>query len=147
MRQGGLISPKLFNLYVNDLIVELSSMRVGCRLDGVSVNNISYDDDMVLLGPTVGSIRDMLRVCESYASSHGLTYNVKKCEYMVFKAAGKCPDNVPEITLNGKKIERVYEFKYLGHFLTDDLKDNVDIERDNMLVICWPVDFPDVLTK
>ncbi|XP_026326151.1 uncharacterized protein LOC113234843 [Hyposmocoma kahamanoa] len=38
VRQGGLTSPKLFNLYVNDLTVELSSMRVVCRVDDVSVN-------------------------------------------------------------------------------------------------------------
>ncbi|CAK1583330.1 unnamed protein product [Parnassius mnemosyne] len=60
VRQGGLSSPKLFNLYVNDLIVELSSMRVGCKVSGVNVNNISYADDMVLLGPTTSAIREML---------------------------------------------------------------------------------------
>ncbi|XP_041986243.1 uncharacterized protein LOC121738332 [Aricia agestis] len=62
VRQGGLSSPKLFNLYVNDLIVELSSMRVGCKVGGVSVNNISYADDMVLLSPTARGIREMLKV-------------------------------------------------------------------------------------
>lgn len=39
VRQGGISSPTLFNLYVNDLIVELSSKRVGCRVGGVNVNN------------------------------------------------------------------------------------------------------------
>lgn len=127
---GGLTSPKLFNLYVNDLIVELSSMRVGCRVDGVCCNNISYADDMVLLGPTAGSITEMLKVCEAYAVSHGLIYNVKKCEYVVFKAAGKCPEKIPDIMLNGLSLNRVNKFKYLGHYLTDDLKDDVDIERE-----------------
>ena len=57
MRQGGLTSLRLFNLYVNDSI---SDMRVGCRAGGVSINSISYADGMVLLGPTEGSIREML---------------------------------------------------------------------------------------
>ena len=99
-------------------------------MGGVTINNISYADDMVLLGPTVGSIREMLRVCENYAATHGLVYNVKKSEYMIFKAAGKAPDYVPSFTLNGLSIRRVNSFKYLGHILTDDLKDNVDIERE-----------------
>ena len=49
-------------------------MTVGCRINGVSVNNISYADDMVLLGPTAGAIRELLKVCETYAASHGLIY-------------------------------------------------------------------------
>ncbi|XP_026736751.1 uncharacterized protein LOC113500241 [Trichoplusia ni] len=53
VRQGGLTSPVLFNLYINELIEELSSTRVGCQVGGVRVNNLSYADDMVLLSPSV----------------------------------------------------------------------------------------------
>jgi hypothetical protein len=49
VRQGGLASPRLFNIYVNDLIGELSSTHVGCFIDDVCVNNLSNADDMVLL--------------------------------------------------------------------------------------------------
>ncbi|KAL0870815.1 hypothetical protein ABMA27_005740 [Loxostege sticticalis] len=130
VRQGGLTSPKLFNIYMNDLIVELSSMRIGCRIDGVSINNISYADDMVLLSPTVGGLKEMLKVCETYATERGLTYNVKKTEYMVFEAAGKCHNIAVNITLNGLSVKRVTNFKYLGHIITGDLKDDADIERE-----------------
>ncbi|XP_022818955.1 uncharacterized protein LOC111351303 [Spodoptera litura] len=131
VRQGGITSPKLFNLYINDLIVELSSKKIGCRIDDCSINNISYADDMVLLGPTVRSLRELLACCESYAQTHGLLYNVAKSEFMVFKASGgKCPDSVPAIRLNGNELNRVYQFKYLGHYVTDDLRDHVDIERE-----------------
>ncbi|PZC70440.1 hypothetical protein B5X24_HaOG216254, partial [Helicoverpa armigera] len=105
VRQGGLSSPRLFNLYINDLIAELSSMRVGCSINGVCCNNISYADDMVLLGPSPGSIIEMLKVC-------------------------KCRESTLEIAINGTPIRRVNKFKYLGHFLTDDLSDHEDIERE-----------------
>lgn len=65
MRQRGLTSPKLFNLYINGLIAGLGSMCVGCWIDNVCVDNLSYADDMVLLGPTASSIPDrtgLLRV-------------------------------------------------------------------------------------
>ncbi|XP_028157335.1 uncharacterized protein LOC114350632, partial [Ostrinia furnacalis] len=130
VRQGGLTSPRLFNLYVNDLIVALCSMRIGCWVDGVCINNISYADDVVLLAPTMGALRKMVGVCEAYAKCHGLLYNVKKSEYMVFKAASKCPNVVPDLLLNGVKLNRATKFKYLGHYVTDDLKDHVDIERE-----------------
>ncbi|CAH2104113.1 unnamed protein product [Euphydryas editha] len=131
VRQGGITSPKLFNLYINDLIVELSSKKVGCRIDDISINNISYADDMVLLSPSIRALRELLATCEGYARKHGLIYNVKKSEVMVFRAqGGKRPESVPVIKLNGSELKRVYQFKYLGHYVTDDLDDLVDIERE-----------------
>lgn len=131
MRQGGLTSPKLFNLYVNALIGELSSTRVGCYIDGVCVNNLSYADDMVLLSASTCGLAKLVNICERYANEHGLKYNVNKSECMVFQARGSCPvSSIPPIKLYGAPVKRVNEFKYLGHFLTSDLKDDVDIERE-----------------
>ncbi|XP_050557479.1 uncharacterized protein LOC126911962 [Spodoptera frugiperda] len=130
VRQGGLSSPKLFNLYVNELIVGLSSTRVGCWIDNVCMNNFSYADDMVLLTPTVNAMRQLLTICQSYSLQHGLKYNADKSVYMVFRAPGKCRLNVPAIKLSGIELKRVEQFKYLGHYVTEDLDDNVDIERE-----------------
>ncbi|CAG9122135.1 unnamed protein product [Plutella xylostella] len=130
VRQGGLTSPKLFNLYVNALIKELSETRVGCHIDNVCINNISYADDMVLLSVSVCGITKLLGICERYASSHGLKYNVSKSECMVFRVGSKAPSCVPPIKLNGSPLKIVEQFKYLGHVITADLKDNADIERE-----------------
>ncbi|PZC73158.1 hypothetical protein B5X24_HaOG209950 [Helicoverpa armigera] len=129
VRQGGLSSPLLFNLYVNALVEELSGMHVGCYVDGVCCNNFSYADDMVLLAPSIGALRKLLAACESFVASHGLIYNVKKTVYMVFKSGPKSPPVQP-LHLNGEALSRVYQFKYLGHWVTDDLKDDVDMERE-----------------
>jgi hypothetical protein len=99
VRQGGLTSPKLFNLYINGLIEELCRAHVGCHLGNICVNNISYADDMVLLAPSVGALRKLLNICEKYTSSHGLLYNIKKSQYMIFKAGNKCLDVVPPHTI------------------------------------------------
>lgn len=130
VRQGGLTSPKLFNLYLNALTEELSSTHVGCYISGTCLNNISYADDMVLLSASVCGLSKLLGICERYAVSHGLLYNVKKSECMVFRARGRCLRNVPTIRLNGSPLNRVDRFKYLGHLVTSDLKDDADIERE-----------------
>lgn len=130
VRQGGLASPLLFNLYINELIEVLSGERVGCYIDGVCFNNISYADDMVLLSASVCGLRKLLAICEAYAKLHGLVYNVAKSEVMVFEAGGRSPDTVPSVSLYGVALRRVFKFKYLGHLLTADLKDNDDIERE-----------------
>ncbi|XP_026313587.1 uncharacterized protein LOC113225482 [Hyposmocoma kahamanoa] len=117
-RQGGLTSPKLFNLYVNELIVGLSSKPVGCRIDGISVNNISYADYIVLLDPTAGT------------STHGLVYNCVKSEFMIFGIPGSVMSYEPKINLNEVALKRVSRFKYLGHYLAEDLRDQTDIDRE-----------------
>lgn len=62
------------------------------------MNNISYADDMVLLSPSIGGLRKLVRVCESYAEAHGLRYNAKKSELLVFKGRGKSYETVPSVT-------------------------------------------------
>ncbi|XP_022823639.1 uncharacterized protein LOC111354417 [Spodoptera litura] len=130
VRQGGLTSPTLFNLYVDRLIDELSNTGIGCHIDGVCVNNISYADDMVLLSPSIGALRGLLKICESYAVAHGLKYNAKKSEIMIFRPDNKRYNFVPNFTLCGIALNKVEQFKYLGHWVTEDLKDSVDIERE-----------------
>ncbi|KAL0860141.1 hypothetical protein ABMA27_010448 [Loxostege sticticalis] len=131
VRQGGLSSPKLFNLYMNGLIEELSSTYLGCHMGGLCVNNISYADDMVLLSPSIGALKKLLGICEKYAVTHGLRYNARKSEFMVFQAGAagnqRC---VPSVTLGGVELNRVDRFKYLGHWVTDNLSDSMDMERE-----------------
>nr|XP_049705651.1 uncharacterized protein LOC126056490 [Helicoverpa armigera] len=129
VRQGGLTSPRLFNLYMNGLIGELSSTGVGCHIDGVSINNISYADDMVLLSPSISALKRLVRICETYAECHGLRYNSKKSEILVFKAGNKSYTPIP-ITLSGNELKQVSHFKYLGHWVSEDLKDDRDMERE-----------------
>lgn len=130
MRQGGITSPRLFNLYINRLIDELRSTHVGCHIDGTCVNNISYADDMVLLCPSISGLRWLLRKCEDYAATHGLRYNANKSELLVFKVGTNCYLNVPQVTICNTPLTRVSHFKYLSHWVTEDLNDNMDIERE-----------------
>lgn len=84
---------------------------------------------MVLLSPSIKGLGKLLSVCEHYANAHGLKYNVAKTEMLVFRAGGG-PDNVPEVRMNGSAVRVVKQFKYLGHILTEDLKDDKDMERE-----------------
>ncbi|XP_063829030.1 uncharacterized protein LOC135078363 [Ostrinia nubilalis] len=84
---------------------------------------------MVLLSPSIGGLRKLLAVCERFASTHGMKYNVKKSELMIFRA-GKGPERVPPVYLNGSPVQVVKQFRYLGHVLTEHLDDDADMERE-----------------
>lgn len=52
-KKGVIRSPKLFNLFINALILKLNSIHTVCTVDNQVINNISYTKDMVLLSPSM----------------------------------------------------------------------------------------------
>ncbi|KAI8426309.1 hypothetical protein MSG28_005182 [Choristoneura fumiferana] len=108
VRQGGITSPKLFNLYINGLIDGLSSMHAGCYVGSICVNSLSYADDMVLLCPSVSALEQLLARCEAYALTHGLEYNTKK-SHVVTEDLNDASDIERErraLAVRGKMIAR-----------------------------------------
>lgn len=128
VRQGSIMSPLLFNAYMDDLSKQLNQERIGCMVGGTRINHISYADDMVILAPSLTGLRKLLGICENYALGHELLYNVNKTEYIVFQPKGK-KFTIPGISLNGEPVKRVSSVCYLGHIICDDLSDGADIDR------------------
>ncbi|XP_072946616.1 uncharacterized protein [Epargyreus clarus] len=104
--------------------------KLGCSIDGTFVNNISYADDMVLLSPSIKGLRQLLSICERYAEVHGLRYNADKSKLLVFSAGNKRYQYIPPVWIKGTPLKRVSKFKYLGHWVAADQRDDVDIERE-----------------
>ena len=59
VKQGGVLSPILFNVYINELILLLSNQRVGCHLYGQFVGNFIYVDDVTLLALTSTALNEI----------------------------------------------------------------------------------------
>ena len=51
-RQGSVLSPTLFSVYLDDLLQELRHLGVGCHVGGVWVGAAGYADDLILLAPS-----------------------------------------------------------------------------------------------
>ena len=66
-KQGGVISPVLFCLYIDGLLIELKRSGVGCYMGSVFAGAFGYADDLKLLTPTVTAMRKMVMICENYA--------------------------------------------------------------------------------
>ena len=110
VRQGGVLSPHLFALYVDDLITDLRNSGVGCHIIDLFLASIFYADDLALLAPCRSSLQTLLDICESYSREWCLNFNPKKSKVMVY--GGHC--DYTSLTLNGGILESVSEWKYLG---------------------------------
>ena len=82
VRQGGVLSPVLFALYLDGLLEELSNSGVGCYWGHMFAGALSYADDVVLLAPCGSALRRMLTICCSFALDHGLVFNASKTQLM-----------------------------------------------------------------
>lgn len=100
---------------------------------------------MLALSINALALRKFTRICEEHTAAHGLTYNVKKIEYIVFGVTGKnSPDNVLPVIFDGIPFNRASHIKYLGYFIGNDLKENMDIECESRALsvrtcaqFCW----------
>ena len=53
VRQGGVISPIMFNLYLENLLVILKQSGIGCHINGTYIGALGYADDITLTCPSV----------------------------------------------------------------------------------------------
>jgi len=57
VRQGGVLSPVLFGVYVNSLIYALISSGLGCHVAGVHVGCVMYADDLLLMSGSLHNLQ------------------------------------------------------------------------------------------
>ena len=128
VRQGGILSPYLFAVYVNDLSVILNSSNIGLHMCNNPLNHIFYADDLCIMASSPGGLQSILNICSQYASVNDITFNFSKSMCVVFKPDGY-KLNCPDIFLNDTKLNYVDNAKYLGVILNHRCKDDNDIQR------------------
>lgn len=129
VRQGSILSPHFFNVYVDDLSSKLNKLNVGCVIGNFITNHLLYADDIVLISPSSAGLKKLLAVCEKFGDDNDMLFNASKSAIMFFKSSYISEFNIPSFRLNDNFIDVVNKFKYLGHFISDDLSDKDDIER------------------
>ena len=80
VRQGGILSPILSNLYVDELTDLLRNSGNGCFVNTTFVGCIMYADDLLLLSPSLRRMQSMLglNICTRFGMSRNIVFNVQK---------------------------------------------------------------------
>ena len=131
VRQGGVLSGLFFCIYLDSLIDTIASLKYGCKLGLHDSSIIAYADDIVLLAPSLTSLKFLIDTASTEARKLKLDFNDKKSKYMLFsnnKTKNYNTTNT-DVKINGKNIENVSSFKYLGYILTNTLSNSDDIAR------------------
>ena len=136
IRQGSILSPHLFNVYVDDLNYALSSSRVGCHVGEKPMNNLSYADDLALVAPSTAALNDLLKICDTFAAENYIIFSSTKSVCMRILPKQLKLNNCPSVYLGENKLQFVEDFNYLGHTITSDFSDDKDILKE-MRKLCY----------
>ena len=118
VRQGECLSPLLFSLFLND--IEDQFLRSG--LEGIDINMFKvfmllYADDIVIFANSAEDLQISLDLLAEYCTRWKLKINVAKTKVIVFRKGGMLPRDIA-FYYQGKRLEIVNSFKYLGVFFT-----------------------------
>ncbi len=113
VKQGSVISPLLFTLYVDELIQTLEKSGYSCKLGAKYYDILVYDDDIFLLSPSFYELQNMLNICNMFAEDKGLHFNAKKTKCIAFH--NKHEQLITEhctVVLNGDTIKWFSDIAY-----------------------------------
>ena len=85
VRQGGILSPYFFNVYIDDHSSWLNILPIGCKLGDLVINHLMYADDLVLISPSTRGLFQLIAECQKYGIEYDILYNPLKSAVMFFK--------------------------------------------------------------
>ena len=113
VKQGCMLSPTLFNLFLSDLPEFLSHSNAGHQIGDVNINCFLYADDLVIFSETRNGLQRLLNKLDEYSNINKLKVNITKTKIMIFNNNGKVMNNY-KFYLNDMQLENVRTYKYLG---------------------------------
>ena len=129
VRQGGVLSPLLFNVYVNELSDCLNKSGIGRSLNGTIINHMLYADDTCIISLSSAGLQQLLNICNGYSELHELTFNAKKSMCMYFRTSMNKHCGCPVIYLGNSICKFVKQVKYLGVMIHSSMKTTIDVAR------------------
>lgn len=128
VRQGCVLSPLLYALFIDGLVKELKALGRGIEIEnGRKLCCLLYADDIVLIAESKQNLQRMLDKVSEYAKKWRFELNPSKSQVVVF--GKRQPPRTVKWRLGDNEIQQVSQYKYLGIELTRTLRWNVYVKR------------------
>ena len=115
-RQGCLLSPTLFNIFLEKILTDTLEDHEGTvSTGGRTISNFCFADDIDGLAGEEEELAKLVEHHNKAATAYGMEISAEKTKLMTNNTSGINK----EIKVNGLKLETVTSFKYLGSVVTD----------------------------
>lgn len=125
VKQGCILSPILFALYLNDLNDILPG---GVQVDDLCVKVLLYADDIVLLSDSPNELQNMINALYKYCTKWCLKVNLAKSKILVFRSGTRISKNL-KWNFGDENVQIVNSYRYLGMDLNFNLSFRKHLEN------------------
>ena len=118
VRQGCLLSPILFSIYVESMMKEaMEGSEDGVKVGGYLLQDVRFADDQAMVDSSEAGLQRTMSRLEQTASVYDMKINIKKTKVMrICRTGGK----KMHIAINGQQVEQVQHFQYLGTWISEN---------------------------
>ena len=117
VRQGCLLSPTLFNIFLERIMTDALEEHEGTvSIGGRTITNLRFADDIDGLAGKEEELESLVKRLDTASTSYGMQISAEKTKLMTNNANGISTD----IKINDDKIETVHSFKYLGAIVSNE---------------------------
>ena len=118
------MSPCLFNLYAEYIVrnAGLEEAQAGIKIAGRNINNLRYADDTTLMAESEEKLKSLLMKVKDKSEKVVLKLNIQKTKNMV-------SGPIASWHIDGKTMETVTDFIFLGFKITADSDCSYEIKR------------------
>ena len=120
LKQGCVLSPILFNMFINSLVTEIHALGIGVDIDGEKVAILLYADDVVLLAENEHDLQMLLDVLSNWCVRNSMTVNIDKSKVVHFRNKSVNRTAV-QFMIDMRRLDVVDHYTYLGLLLTEFL--------------------------
>ena len=121
VRQGCILSPLLFNIFISKLPESLDvNNSEPLHVDETeTLNSLIWADDLLMMSESEQGLNNMLKNLEKYTKNNLLEVYLEKTKCMIFNKTGRLIRR--NFWFENKKVDVVREYKYLGFLITPSL--------------------------
>ena len=122
--QGCILSPCLFNLYVEYIMrnAGLEEAQAGIKIASRNTNNLRYADDTTLMAESEEELKRLLMKVKKESEKVGLKLDIQKTKILA-------SDLITSWQIDGETVETVADFIFLGSKITADGDCSHEIKR------------------
>ena len=123
VKQGDILSPTLFSIFVNSLTIDLANSDCGVKLDMppsqgstgdcITVNHLIYADDLVCIAENAKDLQSLINIVNLWCKKFRIEANLSKTEIMHVRKPSVQQSKF-QFRFGTKLIKYCKSYKYLG---------------------------------
>ena len=132
--QGCPLYPTLLNIFLERIMTDALEVHIGTvSIGGRTITNLRFADDIDAIAGDEQELANVVKCLDKTSSDYGMEINTEKTILMT----NNSNDIQERILVNGKELETVANFKYIGATLSDEGSNQKSFQELHTPQLLW----------